>query len=155
MADIKDLWLFANNIIRTSRQIINEELRPLNLSSAEGNILLHLLTQNDESAQEAIVEQLDVSKPAVSRALVSLVQKGYVVRQKEPADRRASRILLTDKARLIAPQIEQIYNGVFAIAAQGISEKEIADFIGLFSRVSESFSRARAERPSQGRREWR
>jgi DNA-binding MarR family transcriptional regulator len=155
MAGIRDIWLFANNIIRTSRQIINVELRPLNLSSAEGNVLLHLLTQNDELPQEVIVEQLDVSKPAVSRALQSLVQKGYVARRKDPVDRRASRILLTDKARQIAPQIEQIYNGVFAIAAQGVSEQEIADFIGLFSRVSESFSRARAERQSQGRREWR
>jgi MarR family transcriptional regulator, transcriptional regulator for hemolysin len=154
MAGIRDIWLFANNIIRSSRQIINEELRPLNLSSAEGNILLHLLTQNDESPQEVIVEQLDVSKPAVSRALESLAQKGYVARHKDPVDRRASRIRLTDKARQIAPQIEQIYNGVFAIAAQGISDKEISDFIDLFGRVSQSFSRACTERRRQGRKEW-
>jgi DNA-binding MarR family transcriptional regulator len=149
MANIKDIWLFANNIIRTSRQIINEELRPLDLSSAEGNILLHLLTQNDESPQEEIVEQLDVSKPAVSRALESLAQKGYVVRRKDPADRRASVIQLTDKARRIAPQIERIYNDVFTLAAQGVSKKEIDAFIELFGRVSTNFSRARAERQNR------
>jgi DNA-binding MarR family transcriptional regulator len=150
MTDIKRIWLFANNIIRSSRQIINEELRPLNLSSAEGNILLHLLTQGDDVPQEAIVEQLDVSKPAISRALDSLVQKGYVVRRKDRADRRASRILLTERTWRIAPQIEQIYNGIFAIAARGIAAEEIDALIDLFGRVSHNFSQARAGRKSEG-----
>src|SRR5512139_2231396 len=99
MAEIRDIWLHAHNMIRSARQIINENLRPLNLSSAEGNILLHLLTQGQEVGQEQLVEQLDISKPAVSRALDSLESKGYVVRQRDPADLRARRILLSDKAK--------------------------------------------------------
>lgn len=150
MSGIKDIWLFANNIIRSSRQIINEDLKPLDLSSAEGNILLHLLTQDQHFRQEEIVGQLDISKPAVSRALESLEKKGYVTREKDPSDKRASRVMLTQKARAIAPQLEQVYNEVFSIAAQGISEAEIEDFIKLFGRVSESFSAARAKRRNQG-----
>jgi DNA-binding MarR family transcriptional regulator len=46
-----------------------------------GSGVVNLLTQGDDVPQEAIVEQLDVSKPAVSRAFDSLVQKGYVVRR--------------------------------------------------------------------------
>lgn len=153
MSDIRDLWLFAHNIIRSSRQMINEGLKPLGLSSAEGNILLHLLTQNHEIQQEEIVEQLDISKPAVSRALKSLQEKGYVVREKDPSDRRASRVLLTGKALEIAPEIEQVYNQVYAIAAQGVSAQEIKDFIDLFGRVSASFSSALAKKRGQGRPE--
>ena len=89
MAEIRDIWLHAHNMIRSARQIVNENLRPLNLSSAEGNILLHLLTQCQEMRQEALVEQLDISKPAVSRALDSLERKGFVTRQPDPDDRRA------------------------------------------------------------------
>lgn len=149
MSGIKDIWLFANNIIRSSRQIINEDLKPLDLSSAEGNILIHLFTQEQQFRQEEIVGQLDISKPAVSRALDSLAKKGYVSREKDPADKRASLVLLTQKARAIAPQLEQVYNEVFSIASQGVSEAEIEDFIKLFGRVSESFSAARAKRPNQ------
>lgn len=151
MSGIKDIWLFANNIIRSSRQFINEELKPLNLSSAEGNILLHLLTQDERFRQDEIVELLDISKPAVSRALESLELKGYVYRKKDPLDRRASRVILTEKARSISPQIEQVYNEVFSIAAQGISEEEIRDFIKLFGRVSDNFSASRANRRNRGR----
>lgn len=143
MSGIKDIWLYANNIIRSSRHIINENLKPLNLSSSEGNILIHLITQEQQFRQEEIVEQLDISKPAVSRALESLEKKGFVVREKDPSDRRASQVMLTEKVRVIAPKIERVYNEVFSIAAQGITEAEITGFIELFGKVSRNFSAAR------------
>lgn len=142
--DIKDIWGYANNIIRSSRQLVNEKLKSLQLSSSEGNILLHLFTQQNEVRQEDIVEELDISKPAVSRALKSLEAKGYVERVKDSNDRRASRILLTGKALEIRPEVELVYNDVYSIAAQGVSVEEIAFFINLFSRVSDNFTRARS-----------
>lgn len=148
MPQIRDIWLHAHNMIRSARQIINENLRPLNLSSAEGNILLHLFTQG-EMGQDQLVEQLDISKPAVSRALDSLAAKGYVTRQPDPADRRAHRVLLTAKAREIGPEIEQAYNQVYTLAVQGISPQELEQFLQLFARISSNFERAeaRAEKP--------
>ncbi len=146
MSDIRDIWLHAHNMIRSARQIINENLRPLNLSSAEGNILLHLLTQGQEMGQEQLVEQLDISKPAVSRALDSLETKGYVTWQQDPDDKRAHRVRLTDQAREIGPAIEQTYNQLYAIAMQGISQEELDYFIQLFGRMSENFTRAQAKK---------
>ena len=84
MLEIRDLWLHAHNMIRSGRQMINIKLRPLGLTSAQGNVLLHLLTQGREMGQEQLVRQLDISKPAVSRVLDSLEKKGYVVRQRDP-----------------------------------------------------------------------
>ncbi|MDO9534111.1 MAG: MarR family winged helix-turn-helix transcriptional regulator [Bacillota bacterium] len=149
MSDIKDIWLYANNIIRSSRQMINEGLNPLNLSSAEGNILLHLFTQSHGVRQDDIVGQLDISKPAVSRALESLEKKGYVNRHRDSSDRRASRVLLTVQAQEIRPKIEFVYNEVYAKAAQGVSEAEASFFINLFCRVSENFYKARSAVKSQ------
>jgi len=149
--DIKDIWNYANNIIRTSRKLVNEGLRSLDLSSSEGNILLHLFTQDYELRQEDIVEDLDLSKPAVSRALKSLEKKGYVRKNKDSSDRRASRILLTDKSREIRTKVELIYNEVYSIAAQGVSGEEITFFINLFSRVSDNFSRATLQQKGYGR----
>ncbi len=148
---IKDIWLYAHNIIRSSRLMINEDLKPLNLSSAEGNILIHLFTREGGVRQEAIVEQLDISKPAVSRALESLEQKGYVTREKDPYDRRVSHVLLTPSGRSLGPEVEKVYNNVYRVASQGVSETEVKDFIELFSRVSKNFSVARAGKNKPGR----
>lgn len=141
MSEIRDIWLHAHDMLRSGRHIINENLRPLNLSSAEGNILLHLLTQGQEMGQEQLVEQLDISKPAVSRALDSLESKGYVSRSQDPADKRAHRIRLTESALKIGPAVEQIYNHVFSLALQGISQEEFDNCLRLFSRISENFAR--------------
>lgn len=145
MSNIEDVWLHAHNMIRSGRQIINNNLRPLGLSSAEGNILLHLLTQGQEMGQEQLVEQLDVSKPAISRTLNSLESKGYVTRQRDPADKRAYRVQLTDKALEIGPAVEQAYNQVYSLAMQGISEEEFNYFVDLFARMSENFSSEQAD----------
>lgn len=155
MAQIRDIWLYANNIIRTSRQLVNEGLRPLDLSSAEGNVLLHLLTQGHAMRQDDIVEQLDVSKPAVSRALESLEQKGYVARGKDPRDMRANRVAATDRARAIGMEIERVYNEVLETAAAALSEQEIRGFIELFRRVSDRLSAARVRAAGTGNHERR
>lgn len=144
MSEIRYVWLHAHNMIRTARQIINRDLRPMGLSSAEGNILLHLSTQGQEMRQEQLVEQLDVSKPAVSRALDSLEAKGYVTRQPDPDDKRAHRIRLTDKGVEIGPAIEEIYNRIFTLAVQGISQDELNHFMRLFGRISENFASEQA-----------
>jgi DNA-binding MarR family transcriptional regulator len=151
LSDIKDIWPLAHNILRSARQMINEALKPLNLSSSEGNILLHLLTQDRILGQEDIVEQLDISKPAVSHALDSLEVKGYIVRKIDPADKRAKQVTLTDKAVQISASIEKVYSEIFAIASQGVTDDEIDNFIELFSRVSESFTRARINRKGNRR----
>ncbi len=144
MPDIKDVWVYANNIIRSSRKMVNEGLSPLGLSSAEGNILLHLFTLERGVRQEDIAGLLDISKPAVSRALESLEKKGYVTRQKDFSDRRASRVLFTEKAQEIRPQVERVYQEVYALAAQGVSPEEVQFFVDLFRRVSGNFTRARS-----------
>ncbi|MGM0653623.1 MAG: MarR family winged helix-turn-helix transcriptional regulator [Bacillota bacterium] len=143
--DIKNIWSYANNIIRTSRQLVNEGLHSLDLSSSEGNILQHLFTKEHEVRQEDIVEELDISKPAVSRAIKSLEVKGFITRNRDGDDRRAIRIILADKAKKIRPEVESVYNQVYAIAARGVSEQEKVYFIDLFARVSDNFYRASSE----------
>lgn len=146
MSEIRDVWLHAHNMIRSGRQIINNNLHPLGLSSAEGNILLHLLTQGQEMRQEQLVEQLDVSKPAVSRTLNSLEAKGYVTRQPDPDDKRAHRIHLTEKALGIGPAVEQAYNQVYTLAMQGISREDLDYFMNLFAHMSENFANELAKK---------
>lgn len=140
MSQIRDIWLHAHQVLRSARQVINESLHPLNLRSAEGNILIHLFTQGQEMGQDQLVEQLDVSKPAVSRALDSLEIKGFITRKQDPNDHRAHRIRMTSKAQTIGPVIEQAYNKVYRIALQGISQEEFDSFVKLFHRIAENFA---------------
>jgi len=151
MTDIRDLWLHAHSLIRTARQIVNENLRPLHLSSAEGNILLHLWLQGHEMAQDQLVAQLEVSKPAISRGLAALEAGGFVTRRPDPHDRRGQHVRLTAQAMAIGPAVEQAYNQLYALAAEGFSQGELDEFIRLLGRVAENFRHAQAGQKCGGR----
>ena len=97
-------------------------------------------------AQEQLVEQLDVSKPAISRTLNSLETKGYVSRQRDTEDKRAHRIQLTDKALDIGPAVEQVYNHVYSVAMNDISMEEFEYFVNLFARMSENLTSEQTKR---------
>lgn len=146
MTEIRDVWLHAHNMLRSARQILNENLRPLDLSSAEGNILLHLLTQGQVMKQDQLVEQLDISKPAVSRAIDSLETKGFVIRKQDPGDRRMHKIQLTNKAKKIGPAVETAYNQVYVVAVRDISKEELDYFIKVFGRISGNFARGQTKK---------
>ena len=140
MASIRDVWTSANNVIRSARQIINEQLRPLGLSSAEGNILLHMLMSPENRYQEQLVTQLDISKGAVSRAVDSLVDKGYLHREKASHDKRFTQLHLSDKAQALSTEIEKIYTGLYMRAIENISENEFKTLISILNRVSKNLT---------------
>lgn len=141
MSGIREIWLHAHRMLRSGRRIINENLKPLGLSSSEGNILLHLLTQGADLPQEQLVEQLDVSKPAISRVLVSLEEKGFITRHPDPHDRRAFTVRLTVRAQAAGPAIEQAYNRLYELALQGIPREELERVLPLLARVGENLAR--------------
>ena len=146
MFDLRDIWPLANNIIRMTRQMVNDGLRPLGLTSAEGNVLFHLLTRGGSASQEDVVAELEISKPAVSRALDGLEQAGYVERTRDPLDRRVNRITLTSRAESASPAIERVYHEVFTKAAAAVSPAEAELFIDVFRRVSDLLTAGEAER---------
>jgi MarR family transcriptional regulator for hemolysin len=149
MSQLRDIWPLANSVIRTARQMVNRRLQPLGLSSAEGNILFHLLTQARAMSQEEIVAQLDISKPAVSRALDTLEAKGYVSRARDSVDRRVNRVTLTDRAHSAAASIEQVYAEVIGTAASAVTPAEAAEFIDVFRRVSAVLTAATQDRQGE------
>ena len=138
MKDFNDIWLPAHNMIRSARLILNQRLAPLNLSSAEGNILFHLAVHGPEMGQEEIVNHLDVSKPAISRTISSLKDKGFITRQRDPSDKRAYMIRLTEKAIEINTSVTQAYTEMFSIVMKEISQKEMKHFINVFEQISKN-----------------
>ena len=135
MLSIQHIWLDMKEILRSARQKINAELAPLNLSSAEGDILFHLLTGSNNLQQEQLADRLDIGKAAVSRAGDSLEAKGYVTRTRH-RDRRAYSMALTDKATAAGSDIVGIYERLYALVKKGISDDEFNHIESLLTRVA-------------------
>jgi DNA-binding MarR family transcriptional regulator len=138
MLTIRDIWLSMKSILRSARQIVNSELEPLNLTSAEGDVLFHLLAENDGLSQEKLAARLDIGKAAISRTVHSLADKGYVKREPQPGDARAYRVTLTEMAIDASARIEFAYNAVYEIVKRGIDDSEFQRLAVLLEKVAEN-----------------
>jgi DNA-binding MarR family transcriptional regulator len=78
---------------------------------ATGDIIVSAMGWNGGSL-ESVVRWLGVSKQAVSQAVDTLVDRGYLERARDPTDRRRVKLSLTDRgegaARAARSAIEQI-----------------------------------------------
>lgn len=128
----------SSRIIQAGQLCIINALREKQLGSAEANVLMFLYTNGDGVKQDDIVYGVDVSKPAISRTVMSLEKKGYVTRKHNPADKRAYLVYLTEKARSEKDYIEKQYADLVTVAAIGIPEEKVEGFIDIFRKVADN-----------------
>jgi DNA-binding MarR family transcriptional regulator len=89
------LWAYLNR--RSSAELF-QVVADLGSSFSQVKILF-LLEDGREHAVKEIAAALELSLPAVSRAIDGLIEKGYVSRRESDEDRRSRLIRLTDHGR--------------------------------------------------------
>ena len=104
---------------------------------------MFLYTNGEGVKQEDIVAGVAVSKPAISRTIMSLENKGYIVRKPNTLDKRSHLVYLTEKARRVEEFIQKQYEDLVRVAAIGIPDDKIEEFIEIFQKVAENLDNHR------------
>lgn len=138
MQSIKQLISAGNNIVQSAQLYLNQAFKAKQLSGAETNVLMFLYTNGDRVSQDAIVSGVEVSKPAISRTINSLENKGYIVREPNPSDKRSNLINLTEKAWQEEEYIQSVYADFLTIAAKGLPVAKVNEFVELLQQVSDN-----------------
>ncbi|MDD2458590.1 MAG: MarR family winged helix-turn-helix transcriptional regulator [Eubacteriales bacterium] len=84
-------------LYRKNQVYLNVVLKPLNITAAEVPVLIHLFGR-DGISQEELSSFLVIDKAATARVVQSLIEKGFLRKEKDPDDRRANQIFLTGQA---------------------------------------------------------
>jgi DNA-binding MarR family transcriptional regulator len=71
----------------------------LDLSVTQLKALCALDADHEERSVKALAESMSVSMPTMSRAVDGLVERGFVLREEDPVDRRMKRVRLTGAGR--------------------------------------------------------
>ena len=96
---------------------------------------LRVLWLNDGISQRDLARKLGVMEPWVQELVRSMERDGLIMRTRDAKDRRRMNISLTDKARLLEPQLMQIASTVNAMMLEGFTESEEALLKLLIKRV--------------------
>ena len=79
-----------------------------------------------------------VNKATTARAIDKLVKEGYVIRKKDPTDKRAYKIYLTDKGKKIEPEIKKILQQLTITLSSDFSEDEKKSIFVLLEKMSQN-----------------
>ena len=75
-------------------------------SMNETDVLLAIISADDNNTVKTISESANISKGNISQAVESLKQKGYITTKTSNTDRRSITIELTEKADPIAEKLQ-------------------------------------------------
>jgi MarR family transcriptional regulator for hemolysin len=111
----------------------------LRLTRAQCKVLGYL-ARNEGINQAGLADLLEIKPMTLVRQIDRMEEDGWIARQPQPGDRRARRLVLTDKARPILARILDLSNEIRAESFAGLSKDEGKQLIELLRRVHANLS---------------
>ena len=98
--------------------------------------VLEILLDYEEGArQKTIAEELRVNPSSMSEFINKLEENGYILREVDPADKRATLIRLTEKGRARASELTDEKEGQLKKLFAHLSEEEKETLIALLEKL--------------------
>ncbi|WP_342542306.1 MarR family transcriptional regulator [Paenisporosarcina sp. FSL H8-0542] len=122
---------------RLSNKEVNEALKDFGLYSAQWSILF-CLKRFGIMTQTEIWQYLNVEAPTVTRTLVKLEQRNFIIR-KEGKDKRERIVELTEEAMYLIPKIEGKIAEVEGRLLQSLSDDEVNELTRLLKKLGKDY----------------
>ncbi len=119
----RNLGFLVHDVSRLLRAAFDQRVKEIGLTRSQWRVLAHLL-RHDGTTQSALAEQLEIGKASLGPMLGRLVEKGWVVRRDDPADRRVKRLYCTDKVKPIIAYMWETGRQLHGQALAGLGRDE-------------------------------
>ena len=143
----KNLGLLIHDVGRLMRRELDQRAQAIGLTSAQWRVLAYL-ARCEGTNQVNLADLMDMEPITLSRHLDRMETDGLTERRRDPNDRRAHRLYLTDTGRELMASFRGVSTGVMREAIDGISETEIEKMTQLLLRMRGNLTgKASAEVP--------
>jgi DNA-binding MarR family transcriptional regulator len=142
LKEVELLGKYFSRIFRFSRAHQDKKLQHLGIGSGQFGFLMALFREEGIS-QKRLAEISRLDKTTITRSIRPLIEGGYVIRERDPDDRRGYRILLTDEGRSLRPELIRIQSELEGQLLEGFSEEEAEILKEMLRRISDNASKLR------------
>ncbi len=97
-------------------------------------------------SQAEIAARVRSDPPTVSRTLSALIERGIVLAEVDPEDRRRTRVLLTPAGRRLARSLALVAREIREAVVDGMSPVEVATLCGTLRRIVANLDRLEKRR---------
>lgn len=119
------IGFLISDVSRLLRRRFDERARALGATRTQWKALAHI-SRNEGLHQGGLAELLEVEPITLCRLVDRLEEAGMVERRRDPADRRAWRLFLTDKARPVLDRMRDIADELTEQTLAGVSPGQVA-----------------------------
>lgn len=124
---MENIGFLISDVSRLMRRRFDERARQIGVTRAQWRVLT-TLRRHEGSNQGTLADLLEVEPITLCRMIDRLEEAGHVERRRDPADRRAWLIYLTDTSRPLLDKLQVIAGGLFEDALNGLDEDQRARF---------------------------
>lgn len=148
----RNLGFLIHEVARLMRRNFHERVRALGLTQAQWRALAHL-RRNEGINQASLAELIEVRPITLARLIDRLEGAGWVERRRDPADRRMSRLYLTDAAQPLLSEMEEAARQTREEAMRGLTPPQRTQALDLLCTLKRNLIQAAADAPANASKE--
>lgn len=138
--DMSDTTGFLlSDVARLLRRRFDERARAIGITRAQWRTLT-VLSRNEGANQGALADLLEVEPITLCRMIDRLAEAGHVERRRDPGDRRAWNIYLTDRSRPLLDQLRGLAEAVTDVALTGLDPAARATLTRSLDRIRDNLT---------------
>ena len=128
-----------HDLARLIRKRFDEESRDLGVTNSQWRVLVNVFRQPGIN-QGTLAELMEVEPITTCRMVDRLEMAGRVERRRDPNDRRAWQIHLTDAAMPLIDKLKERAAGLNAVALAGLGERDQAELVRMLDVIQRNLS---------------
>ena len=125
-----------NNISRSQAIYRHQRISASDIQPGQYAFVLSICRRPGRS-QEELARELCINKSTAARTLASLEEKGYILREPLPSDRRQFAVMPTERMLALVPEVEAASESWMAALSEGISDDEMEIFSSVLLRMQD------------------
>lgn len=116
---------------------LERRLAPLEVTAQQAALLMHAVA---EPSPTGLMRVLGTDTAGMTKLIDRLESKGMLVRRRNPHDRRAVVVELTDRGRALLPRLPPVFGRVTHQLLAGFSDEEIGQLTAMLRRMRENLA---------------
>jgi MarR family transcriptional regulator, transcriptional regulator for hemolysin len=143
MRDMLSLPYLLSDSARLLRRAFDARVRELGMTSPQARLLLSLHLTEGEN-QGFYAERLEVEPISLTRMVDRMEDGGLIERRRDPADRRAWRLFLTQRSRETIEQVRAGLDGLEREMLAGLTDNQRDALGSMLETIRSNFAASRA-----------
>lgn len=110
------------------------------VSTAQYNILDLLNKQGPKTAKE-LAKIRDISQSGISKLTKRLLEKDYIIQERQSNDRRSYNIMLTNKGKAFLSRVDDFGKEIMDLIEEALTPEEVHSFSEMCKRITSLYAK--------------